>query len=52
VQDYSHDTNRRHAQLARLTNWQPPSWQAHFTTVMPWLEALWQQHIGAGYERA
>jgi glycosyltransferase involved in cell wall biosynthesis len=51
VQEYAHDTNRRHAQLARLATWQPPSWEAHFATVMPWLEALWQQHIGAGHAK-
>jgi glycosyltransferase involved in cell wall biosynthesis len=51
VLDYAQDANRRQAQLARLATWQPPSWEAHFATVMPWLEVLWQQHVGARHDR-
>nr|WP_249661135.1 glycosyltransferase [Variovorax sp. PCZ-1] len=52
VIDYAHDSQRRLSQLERIRTWRPPSWEAHFAAVMPWLEEQWQQHIGMPNARA
>jgi len=42
ILDYSTETPRRQAQLARLANWQPPSWDDHFAIVERLIDDLRQ----------
>ena len=46
VMDYAAEGERRRAQLDRIKQWQAPTWAHHFSVVTPWLEALWQEHVG------
>jgi glycosyltransferase involved in cell wall biosynthesis len=36
-------SQRRDDQLHRMSDWHPPSWDAHFEKLMPWLEQLWRR---------